>query len=263
MGILLGFNFISCSSESASDEIDDGIINNQKKLVQVKTDADYGICWDFSYDSKGRLASVEYRQYFDYNAPDIDASEIELSNIDWGENSIIRTTSRQNYSNDDIVEFSLSDGLIRQITASGGYGGTIVYNSNKQLSVYMRDFGSRTTSLTWGEDNTVVAVKDDHTIDSYTENIIYSDRKCQGYFPIFYYAVNVFVDDVFSLVHPELFGLRTNSLPISILWTTDDGTMEEEYSYTFDKEGYVESCVIRHAYSDGYLSTTNYAFKWE
>lgn len=264
MGILLGFNFISCSSDSTSDEIDNGIITNQKKLVQVKSDEDYGYCWDFSYDSKGRLASVEYREIFDYDSPEINASVIELSYIDWGENSITRTTSRQGYSDDDIVEFSLSDGLVWQITDDDGDNGIITYNSKKQLSVFMDN--NSTTSLTWEEDNKVTSVVEAYNYDSYTrysKNIMYSDRKCQGYFPLFYDVINVFIDDIFLLVHPELFGLRSNSLPIRLITEYDGETRTYEYAYTFDKEGYVESFVERCTSSIWGLSTTNYSLKWE
>ena len=61
LAIVMCANFTACSSDD--DEVikdDDGVITNQKKLVEIKSTSDDGetTLWEYSYDTKGRLVSV-------------------------------------------------------------------------------------------------------------------------------------------------------------------------------------------------------------
>ena len=59
-------------NSSDDDEVikdDDGVITNQKKLVEIKSTSDDGetTLWEYSYDTKGRLVSVTRTEKYDSN----------------------------------------------------------------------------------------------------------------------------------------------------------------------------------------------------
>ena len=65
LAIVMCANFTACSSDD--DEVikdDDGVITNQKKLVEIKSTSDDG---EYSYDTKGRLVSVTRTEKYDSN----------------------------------------------------------------------------------------------------------------------------------------------------------------------------------------------------
>ena len=75
------------------------------------------------------------------------------------------------------------------------------------------------------------------------------------------------IDNIF-LVHPELIGLRYSQLPDQVqdYYFVDYYEETKKYSYTFDKDGYVESCTVLHTtktLSDNTTDTTIYTFTWE
>ena len=62
LAIVMCANFTACSSDD--DEVikdDDGVITNQKKLVEIKSTSDDGetTLWEYSYDSSSQLAKVK------------------------------------------------------------------------------------------------------------------------------------------------------------------------------------------------------------
>ena len=70
LAIVMCANFTACSSDD--DEVikdDDGVITNQKKLVEIKSTIDDGetTLWEYSYDTKGRLVSVTRTEKYDSN----------------------------------------------------------------------------------------------------------------------------------------------------------------------------------------------------
>lgn len=69
-------------------------------------------------------------------------------------------------------------------------------------------------------------------------------------------------------MHPELIGLRCSQLPDQIYNKDDDYEDIEELTYTFDKDGYVESCTVVGTYKNLSNNTTDteatiYTFTWE
>lgn len=72
------------------------------------------------------------------------------------------------------------------------------------------------------------------------------------------------IEDDFKtmLAHPELVGMRTTLLPSQIHYKNSYSEYQEEYTYQFDKDGYVESCTIKTTEETG-IDMTNYTFKWE
>ena len=78
------------------------------------------------------------------------------------------------------------------------------------------------------------------------------------------------VDDLRPLLeaHPELAGMRCNQLPDKVYSKDEYNEETEQYTYTFDKDGYVESCTEVSTYKrldidETRTETTIYTFTWE
>lgn len=60
------------------------------------------------------------------------------------------------------------------------------------------------------------------------------------------------------MTHPELIGMRTNKLPMIVRTIYDDASLFViPISYTFDKNGYIESCI-----EDSEPEKFNHTFTW-
>ena len=139
IAILVSVNFASCSSDD--DEVikdDDGVITNEKKLVEVKEAYEDGTnVMTLSYDSKGKLISIVEKDY--------DSSKSDIINITWGENTVKES------SNGESITYSLTDGLVRSGSESDGRDYSFAYNSSKQLITYQYsdEYDSNTRTFTW------------------------------------------------------------------------------------------------------------------
>lgn len=267
IAILIGVNFIACSDDEEADtpiKNDDGIVTNQKRLMQIKMVDDYEtITWDFTYDSKGRLISINHAERYDGK------TDIDITNITWGENII-----KEVYDNGDYFTYSLNDGLVRSCSEPKDRDYSFAYNSSKQLTTYQAnnryESSTKTLNLTW--DNGKIT-KMDYNNEEVTE-ITYGNQTCKGYFPL----MVLMVEDDFQLLlaHPELIGMRTTQLPIQTY--SKDGYYEttSKLTYKLDKDGYLESCTENSTetytaddptpatyVNTTYTYTTNYTFKWE
>lgn len=253
IAILISVNFAACSSDDEElTKNDDGIITNQKRLVEItESDKDGTNTLSFSYDSKGRLISVVGKDY--------DGSS-DVTNITWGENTITES------SNGESITYSLTDGLVRTGSETDGDNCSFAYNSSKQLTTYQYGdkYESSTRTLTW-ENGKVIKIAYDKEISEIT----YGSQTCKSYFP---FMVTMVEDDFkVMLAHPELVGLRTTQLPIQSYSKDGDYETTSKLTYKLDKDGYLESCIEN---STGSLDTTppttkansyttTYTFKWE
>ena len=126
IAIFVSVNFAACSSDD--DEIikdDDGVITNEKKLVEMKeTYKDDTNVMTFSYDSKGKLISVVEKDY---------SNESYITNITWGKNIVKESFN----SGNDAITYSIIDGLARTGLEPNGNSYSFAYNSSKQLTTYM------------------------------------------------------------------------------------------------------------------------------
>ena len=252
------------SDEEKKTNPKDYIVKNEKKLIEINLIDDYGNNEDyvFSYDEQGYLTSME-------------STYTTNSTYEWKNKYI-----KEIYSDDSYATFNFKDGLIESEKLDWVedliyfYG----YNNLGQLNLYgERDeidgFVSDRTNLTW-ENNTLTKIIDEDYSryeDEYDKEVItisYNGKTCKGYFPL----INsyIFAGDV-SLIwaHPELAGIRTNQLPNTI--RTNDGFYDitYEFSYKFDENGYIKSCIVKEIeydhYNDSYyeLNTSTYTFTWE
>lgn len=260
IAILVSVNFTACSSDDDEPtKNDDGVITNQKKLVEMKMTGDYEtVTWEFSYDSKGRLASVIHTEKYDNN------TDRDITNYTWNDNTVLAEDGRSTRT------YSLNDGLVRTIrdTRNNDWSNaSFTYNSSKQL-IATKDVNGYDTYIdtyTW-ENGRITKITDG---EDYTVYNTYSGKNCKGYFPFYNPSDN---DDIFY-VHPELIGLRNSQLPDQSY--SEDETGSDEYTYTLGKDEYVESCTIVST-GKGMLdpttptstktastSTTILTFKWE
>lgn len=276
--ILVSANFIACSSDDDEDspiKNDDGIITNQKKLMELKiTDDDSEtVIWEFSYDGKGRLAAVIQTEKYGSN------TDRDVTNFTWSDKTIVAEKGRSTQT------YTLNDDLVRTIRDTDNEDWSNVsftYNSSNQL-IAAKDVDSHNytyiTTYTWENERIIKVTYDDNS----TTDITYSGKTCKGYFPLYTFDD----DDAIFYAHPELAGMRTTQLPDQMYGKDKEYEETEKYTYTLDKDGYVESCTVvdtdiytnpsQDLNGDGvitddeknasntttYTSTTTYTFKWE
>lgn len=246
MAIMVSVNLSSCSKDN--EDIDGNI--NSKKLVQViesnlHSEENSSKTFDFSYDSKDRLISIS-KIY--------SSSDIRTINYIWKNNIITEQTEDGN------TTYNLENNLVRTIKESDDIV-SFSYNSSNQLIAEQitYEYGNTwTNEYVWDKDKLVSYNND--------EQYIYSGRTCKGYNPLIF--PNDFSEgyDLF-LAHPELNGMRTQQLQDKVTTNYSDGsTLVVDYSYTFDKDGYLETCTmnITNKYGSN-VSTWKiiYTFTWE
>ena len=263
LAVVMCVNFASCSGDDDEEPIknDDGVITNQKQLMQIKMVDSETITWDFTYDSKGRLISINHAEK--YNG----RTERDITNYIWGNNTIIAEDDNSTRT------YTLDNNLVKSINDTDDYSGwsnaTFTYNSSNQLIAVQNTYtdgtsvdaytwnNGRITKLTYTENGSYYSEED---VYEYT----YSGKTCKGYFPLYSPSDN---DDIFY-VHPELIGLRCSQLPDQVYSKDDYYEETSKYSYTFDKDGYVESCTVVNTeknLSDNTTDTdtTIFTFTWE
>ena len=267
LAIVMCVNFTSCSDdgeEPAKNE--DGVITNQKQLVQIKRgdDSEY-TTWDYTYDFKGRLTSIIRTEK--YNG----RTERKITNYSWGNNIIVAEDGNSTRT------YTLSNNLVKSIseTDGGDWGNaTFTYNSSNQLIavqniVDISAYRTYVETYTYAWDNgkiTTYTYTDSNWEGEDVYKYIYSGKTCNGHCYILYSPCDN--DDIFY-VHPELIGLRCSQLLDQIYYRDDYDGYEviQKYSYTFDKDGYVKSSTeIRTITNDTNHTDTRtriFTFTWE
>lgn len=261
LAVVMCVNFTSCSDDDEPIKNDDGIITNQKQLMQIKmVEDDEIITWDFTYDSKDRLTSINHAEK--YNG----RTDRYITNYTWSNNVIKAEDGNSTRT------YTLNNNLVKSISDTDDNdwsNATLTYNSSNQLIAVQNTYEGRISidAYTWNNDRIVKQIYTEN--DSYysEEDIYeytYSGKTCKGYFPL--YCPSDY-DDIFY-VHPELIGLRCSQLPDQIYNKDDDYEDIEKLTYTFDKDGYVESCTVVGTYKNLSNNTTGteatiYTFTWE
>ena len=255
LAVVMCANFTSCSDDEEPAKNDDGVITNQKQLVELRmTDEDEVYITEYSYGSNGKLISATHTEQYDGN------THTSTYTVTWGANKIIERR------NGGAITYTLENGLITH--TSGSYGGDLdnadfIYNANNQLVILQNDEEDY-QSYTWqGEKLTKMAWS---FSDENIYELSYSGKTCKGYLPIMVWSVY----DLCPLLeaHPELTGMRCNQLPDKIYSKDEIDETTAQYTYTFDKDGYLESCTEVSTYkrldnNETRTATTIYTFTWE
>lgn len=260
LAVVMSINFTSCSDDDEEPiKNDDGIITNQKRLMEIKeTNAEGSIeIYTFSYDSKGRLISV---------TDSWNGKEYYTTRFTWGNNTIIATDD-----DDDANTYTLTDNLVRKQQGDGEYSKIFTYNSSNQL-IKVDEMDERHSSddcsytYTWDNGKmTKYIYKENNSENSYVYEYTYNGKTCKGWFPyIEDESWTPLDDDYIFFAHPELVGMRTNQLPEQIFNKyTDKSEYYDEYyketckyeytdeettkfDYTLNKDGYLESCTVTY-----------------
>lgn len=294
---LLSFSILACSEKDNSIiKNDDGVITNQKKLMEIKETTDYGYVstYSFSYDDEGKLKSVVHSSNESANDYIVDFT--------WGNNLIISTTEYGTKT------YTLSDNLVEKQQDDDGNTKKFTYNSSNQLikvDETTQNDNTYSHTYTWNDEK-IIKYTNDYSNLCY--EYTYNGKTCQGWFLyINDEGWDIIDDDYIFFAHPELVGMRTNQLPEQIYHTKTykneyyDEFHKENYqsediyedttkfNYTLNKDGYIESSTVTstnvttHKQSffdnnndgiitdderniietDTYTNVTIYSFTWE
>lgn len=257
--VLMCMNFASCSSSDDDEpEVDNenGIVTNEKKLISITEEyEDDGnlYTYSFAYDNKNRVVSVTTKDYY-YGTP-----KTSITNIEWDNNLVIESR------NGEDLTLTLANGRIIKGESSeeDGCKYSFAYDSSKRLSAsehyHSNDYDNSSCSYSW-DNNKLVKYTYTDDYDYEETQIKYNGQTCKGFFPLWGALVE---DDCYTLlVHPELVGLRNNYLPSQIIEKYEDITDVCNLAYTFDKDGYIETCTAT-TNDGGYIETVVYTFKWQ
>lgn len=251
LAVILCINLVSCSSDENNPiEDKDNATTTQKKLIELKEvdDRGYYSISKYSYGDDGRLSSATCT-WNEYST---------TYTINWGANVVIESFDKE------ATTFTLENGLIKHMSIENA---TFSYNSSKQI-IKMQNSDIFTDVYTWEGDKFTSRTTYQIGQDEYTFEYIYSGKTCKGYLPI---MIEVVENDNHPLIeaHPEMIGMRCYQLPDQVYHKKYNCEYICKYTYTFDKDGYVESCTkveTEKSLSDNTTyrnNTTLYTFIWE
>lgn len=238
--------FISCSSDD-----DNGGGNG------VPTD-EYGV-----YTQGKKLATHEgWMGRTTFNYTDNRLSKVNSSygtfTYKWSKGKV----EQINDQNETVQTYTIKNGLVTEIIpADRGWGApedekiSFSYNGNRQLIKQTNQWGP--TNLTWNSGRiTKATIQDGDYV--WVETFEYEKTCQQGYYPPTDYQNCIWPDgniNYLCYAHPELFGLRMNSLPSKVKDTEGYVT---KYAYTLNEEGCVIECSVRNDYTNN-----TFTYTWE
>lgn len=253
LAIVMCASFASCKNDDENNTS-----GNNKKLVRIDLNNEPN--WEFTYDSQGLLI-LSYGGscgQITYGWGNNTISTSHLSQPMYLENNLI--SSMIGVNNDNyILTYNSSGELIKEIVNN------TYYNTS---STKILDFTWQNSKLTkvhqkYINDAGEYGITETEEISEY----IYSGKTCKGYFPYLPYS---FFGDNFDIfwAHPELIGLCNSQLPDEKYSKDEDFESTSKYTYTFDKDGYVESCTVvttsKRLFDDtNYTTIQVFAFTWE
>ena len=225
MAVLMCVNFTSCG-EPAEVKNESGIVISGKKLVKmVLEDDEEPTTVTFIYDEQGRLTKVG-------SGTD---SEDQI-NFKWHDNNKIEVCGVFFYEPEhDII---LENGLVQDC-----YHYEFTYNESNRLIEAETPYTFGDFKVTWNNDK-LMSIEEDEEIT----NLTYEKNCKNGYNPLIVNLVGFMsVDNFLFIAHPEIVGIRSKQLPISL--TTKDGSALE-FQYEME-DGYISKVKInqRHAFT--------------
>ena len=241
--IVMSASFTSCSKENPEGNED---FSNEKKLVKLASAGLVSVT--FTYDEKGRMVKAdEVSNYSD--------SESFM----WGDDAI-------KCENATIV---LENGLVQRENLKWTKY-VYFYNQSNRLIEYEREGSTDEISFIWDGDKLVSITEIENPNSDYTSTtditITYEKSCKRGYNPYFIGSLGIGASTYLSFGHPELWGLRTKQLPKTVTRTRTSryDTISEttNFSYEFDKDGYISKMIIEETY-EGESSRATFTLTWE
>lgn len=241
LAVLVCTGFVACSSDDETTNPNGGVISGKKITMLVQEEYNQNgytntETYILDYDVDGKLFVVFYNGVSGMN----------------GLNYTYESTHEYTWSNDAIYTdgeikggYVLKNNLIQKV--NDPHGETFTYNNSKRLANWKEYGGSiettYTTSLTWEGDKLIsMTHKLGNTIRE-KETITYGGCCNAGYNPL---IAKLAYGGVLFYAHPELLGLRSAQLPISITTESDEiwsETGTRNYEYEFDEAGYITKIV--------------------
>ena len=125
LAIVMCVNFTSCSDDEEPSKNDDGVITNQKLLIELRMTNEDGVSiTEYSYGSNGKLISATNTEQYD------GSTHTSTYTVTWGANKIIESR------NGEAITYTLENGLITHTSDSDGGdldNTDFTYNANNQL----------------------------------------------------------------------------------------------------------------------------------
>lgn len=125
LAIVMCVNFTSCSDDEEPSKNDDGVITNQKLLIELRMTNEDGVSiTEYSYGSNGKLISATNTEQYD------GSTHTSTYTVTWGANKIIESR------NGEAITYTLENGLITHTSDCDGGdldNTDFTYNANNQL----------------------------------------------------------------------------------------------------------------------------------
>lgn len=255
-GFLFGLVLASCSSDDELVKDETGFIINEKKLQRIHTTLEWysGIDsyeYNFLYSEKGKLSRVSDKHFSSdcYYIFEKDKIKIKLKK-------------------EELATCTIVDNLIRTIKEVKD-NEPYFFTYNYQNRLILIKHGNDKIIFNWKNgtlEKLICNVQPKSWLDWFPTSIeyVYDGSQCKGYFPMLASLpgrMDVFFPSYIihlSMTHPELIGMRTNKLPMIVRTIYDDASLFViPISYTFDKNGYIESCI-----EDSEPEKFNHTFTW-
>ena len=234
MAVLMCVNFTSCSEDDDPTEVknDNGIVISGKKLaIMAYENQDESVIYKFTYDGEGKLATAT-KIVDDFHSKYDDRTD--YYRFKWRSNNNVEIIGE-----DQEWDLNLTNGLIKYVENS--YGDFYDFNYDKSNRFINATYENRKEfKASWNGDK-LMSVE---FVDEYIDEFTYGKTCKNGYFPLFGELID-FDYSILFMAHPELVGMRSKQLPVSITTTEHIGDVNtKNIEYEFDKEGYISKIQI-------------------
>ena len=229
MAVLMCVNFTSCSEDDDPTEVknDNGIVISGKKLaIMAYENQDESVIYKFTYDGEGKLATAT-KIVDDFHSKYDDRTD--YYRFKWRSNNNVEIIGE--WEEWDVM---LEDGLIQYVDEDEFF-----YDKSKKFAKAISSY-DETIKATWNGDK-LMSIEN---VDEYIDEFTYGKTCKNGYFPLFGELID-FDYSILFMAHPELVGMRSKQLPVSITSTEHIGDVyTKNIEYEFDKEGYISKIQI-------------------
>ena len=171
----------------------------------------------------------------------------------WGDDAIRHSYTYTGSSKTYNSTLSLKNGLVQR-EEYGNESCIFTYNKSNRL-VKFNDSNYCTVDAVWDGDK-LMSMFDKEEDESTTFTYGASCKK--GYYPFFASMMEPGEGYILYMAHPEIAGMRTKQLPVSVLWDYGYEKESSTLSYEFDKDGYISKMKISE---DGYIETAILTWK--
>lgn len=215
---------------------DNGLVINEKRLVKIvaedETTPYYEATWSltFNYDNQGKVIQMGYN--YEYTCI-------------WGDDFI------KVLSQDGNEIYEIKDWLVQNYIHNT-LNTIYTYNTKNRLTKIKTEskYDIESFTLRWDNDKLISVTEEQentyiHSKEIYDYTFTYDQTCKKGYFPLYMCYLGgdkILNSNDITMVHPELFGLRTKQLPATVCGGPE--SIAETFAYEFDKDGYISKIIV-------------------